>query len=319
MKRYLLTGGAGFLGNALVTRLINSGSKVVILDNESRRSIERLKSKKVGVTFIKGDIRDPKIVNDACKNVDSVIHLAYINGTEFFYSIPEKVIEVGVKGMIHVLDACIKHGVKEIVLLSSSEVYNNPSVIPTPEKVPLIIPDTSNPRFSYAGGKIISELMTLYYGKKYFKRAMIVRPHNVYGPNMGREHVIAQFIIRMGDLRKKSNNFIFPLQGTGHETRSFIYIDDFTDAFMALLKKGKHLETYNIGTMNEASIEHVASLIAELLSVTIKIRPGKLLAGSPIRRCPDTRKIQKLGFKPKITLKEGLKSSVDWYLNKTTD
>lgn len=314
MKRYLLTGGTGFIGSAIASRLVDLNNQVVILDNDSRKSVERLMNKKTNTTFIKGDIRDSKLVIDACKNVDTVIHLAYINGTEFFYSIPEEVLDVGVKGMVNVLDACIRNQVKELVLMSSSEVYANPSVIPTPENVPLVIPDTSNPRYSYAAGKIISELMTINYGRKYFKRVMIVRPHNVYGPNMGREHVIPQLLMRMEKLRKKSNRFTFPLQGTGNETRSFIYIDDFTDAFMMLLKKGKHLETYNIGTTSEIAIKKLAREIADVLNVVISIKSGVLQKGGPLRRCPDTKKIQNLGFKPRVALKRGLRLTADWYL-----
>lgn len=313
MKRYLLTGGAGFIGSAIAQKLIKSGDRVVILDNESRGSIESLAKKKTKFTFIKGDIRDPKIVDKASRGVNCIIHLAYINGTEFFYSMPERVLEVGVKGMTNVLDACIKNSVGELILISSSEVYGSPSIIPTPEEVPLTIPDVSNPRYSYAGGKIISELMVHNFGKKYMKRVFVVRPHNVYGPNMGREHVIPQLMIRMQQLKRKSDAVLLPLQGTGFETRSFIYIDDFADAFILLLKKGKHLETYNIGTMQEVSIKYLASQIAKLLRLTIKIQSRKRPEGSPLRRCPDTQKIQKLGFKPKLSLSEGLKKTLLWY------
>ncbi len=313
MKRYLLTGGAGFIGSAIAQRLINEGNEITILDNESRVSVERLKSNKANFKFIKGDIRDLKTVLDVCKNIDSVIHLAYINGTEFFYSIPEVVLEIGVKGMVNVLDACVKNKVKELILMSSSEVYADPPVIPTPENVPLVIPDAYNPRFSYAGGKIISELMTINYARKFFKQVMIVRPHNVYGPNMGREHVIPQLVLRMKNLVGQSGKKEFPIQGSGNETRAFIYIDDFVDALILLLNKGKHLETYNIGTMDEISIKNLTMLVAKTLAVSISIKPGKLQPGSPLRRCPDTTKIQNLGFKPKTSLDEGLKQTVEWY------
>ena len=136
-------------------------------------------------------------VKDAIRGADCVCHLAYINGTEFFYSKPDLVLEVAVKGMVNVLDACVEHGVREFILASSSEVYQTPPLIPTPETVPLSVPDVLNPRYSYGGGKIISELLLINYGRKFFDRAMIFRPHNVYGPDMGTEHVIPQFITRM--------------------------------------------------------------------------------------------------------------------------
>ncbi len=106
-------------------------------------------------------------------------------------------LEVGVKGMINVIDGCIKENVKELVLASSSEVYQTPEKVPTDETVALSIPDPLNPRYSYGGGKIISELMAINYGRKHFDKVVIFRPHNVYGPDMGWEHVIPQFVLRM--------------------------------------------------------------------------------------------------------------------------
>jgi len=132
-NKILVTGGTGFIGSALVKALVNNGELVRVLDNQSRGSMRRLREIKGKFEFIKGDIRDPKVVERACRGVDQVMHLAYINGTEFFYTKPELVLEVGVKGMMNVLDGCIKQKVPELMLVSSSEVYQTPLVIPTPE------------------------------------------------------------------------------------------------------------------------------------------------------------------------------------------
>ena len=162
--------------------------------------------------------------------------------------------DVGVKGMMNVLDAARSENVKELFLASSSEVYNDARV-PTPEDVPLIIPDPLNPRFSYSGGKIISELMALHIGKKFLKRVIIFRPHNIYGPDMGREHVIPQLLKRMIELkRKKQKTYILPIQGDGSQTRSFLYIDDFVRGLEILLTKGNRMNIYNIGNSAETSI-----------------------------------------------------------------
>ena len=314
MKNVLITGGTGFLGSSLTKALIKKGYNVSVFDNNYRGKVTRLDDVKNDFEFISGDIRDVEQVSKACKKKDSVIHLAYINGTEFFYTKPELVLEVGVKGMMNVLDGCIKHTVPEIFLASSSEVYNQPPIIPTPEDVPLISPDPRNPRFSYGGGKIISELLVLNYGKKDFKRAIIFRPHNVYGPDMGNEHVIPQFVQRMKDIHKKEGNtFLFPIQGTGRETRSFIYVDDFTKGLNILLEKGKHTEIYNIGTTDEITIKTLAQKVSLLLGYTIKIKPSNVLQGSTTRRLADITKITKLGFKTAISLDEGLHQTVDWY------
>lgn len=315
-KNILVTGGTGFIGSALVKALIENGEKVRVLDNQSRGSMRRLKEVKGKFEFIKGDIRNSRLVEKACKGVDSVIHLAYINGTQFFYTKPELVLEVGVKGMINVLDGCIKQKVAELVLVSSSEVYQTPPIIPTPETVPLIVPDPLNPRYSYGGGKIISELLAINYGRKYFKRVLIVRPHNVYGPDMGWEHVMPQIALRIKKLinNKKGKGVInLSIQGSGKETRAFLYIDDFIQGILKVLEKGKHLEIYNIGTMEETSINQLAQVIGRCFDRRIKIVAGKLSQGSTLRRCPDTTKLKKLGFKPSYSLKKGLQETIEWY------
>ncbi len=315
-KRFLVTGGAGFIGSALVRVLVNDGKSVRVLDNEFRGEVDRLKDIRDKFEMINGDIRDPKLVVKVCRGIDSVIHLAYINGTQFFYTKPELVLEVGVKGIVNILDGCIKNNVGELFLASTSEVYQTPKIIPTPETVPMVIPDPLNPRYSYGGGKIISELMAINYGRKYFKRAVIFRPHNVYGPDMGWEHVVPQLILSIKNLierNKKSNTIHLPIQGSGDETRAFIYIDDFLEGLKLVIDKGEHLGIYHIGTMDEVSIKELAKQIGYHFGRKIIVLPGELTKGSTKRRCPDISKLKKLGFKPKVSLKEGLQGTVKWY------
>ena len=99
-----------------------------------------------------------------------------------FYTKPVLTLDIAMKGIINVIDLCIKNRIRELYLASSSEVYQTPDKIPTDESEPLRIPDVFNPRYSYGGGKILTELMGIHYGKKYFKKLVIFRPHNVYGP-----------------------------------------------------------------------------------------------------------------------------------------
>ncbi|MBN4049084.1 NAD-dependent epimerase/dehydratase family protein [archaeon AH-315-M20] len=314
-KKYLVTGGTGFIGNVLVKRLIRDGHEVRILDNDIRGSAERLTDVADKVELVKADIRDVIAVQKACKGMDSVIHLAYINGTEYFYSMPELVLEVGVKGMINVIDGCIKENVKELVLASSSEVYQTPEKIPTDETAQLSIPDPLNPRYCYGGGKIISELLAINYGRKHFDRVLIFRPHNVYGPDMGWEHVIPQFVLRMKELCKDNDGekIKFPIQGTGEETRAFVFIDDFVDGLMLVLEKGEHLNIYHIGTMDEISIEQVAVEVGKYFEREIEIASGEISNGGPKRRCPNITKLKKLGYEPKVSFEEGLRITARWY------
>ncbi|MCA9795595.1 MAG: NAD(P)-dependent oxidoreductase [Candidatus Eremiobacteraeota bacterium] len=311
----MVTGGSGFIGAALVHSLCRAGHNVRVFDNNSRGSLERLTGAEV--EFIEGDIRHPEAVVEACAGMDAVWHLAYINGTANFYERPALVLEVGVKGMVNVLDGCRRHQVPELLLMSSSEVYQTPAQVPTPESVPLVVPDPLNPRFSYGGGKIISELMALNYGRTDFERVLIVRPHNVFGPDMGFDHVIPQFAARLHKLRDQPRPVTFPIQGDGSETRAFVYIDDFVAGVDLLHQHGRHLEIYHVGNDVESTIAEVAQLTAEAMQLPIQLEPGPLLAGSTPRRCPDLAKLRALGYQPQVSLAEGIGRYVDWFLQWT--
>ncbi|MGA7935412.1 MAG: SDR family NAD(P)-dependent oxidoreductase [Kovacikia sp.] len=314
-KSYLVTGGTGFIGSALVRRLVQAGYRVRVLDNQSRGVTSRLEDVAQEIEFVSADIRDPESVEKAVHGVDSVCHLAFVNGTEFFYSKPDLVLDVGVKGMVNVLDACIKHGIGELVLASSSEVYQTPPSVPTDETAPLSIPDPLNPRYSYGAGKIISEIMAINYGRKHFERVLIFRPHNVFGCDMGWEHVVPQLVLRMKALCQQSaaDPLSFPIQGTGEETRAFVYIDDFIDGLMLVMKQGEHLGIYHIGTMEEVTIAQVANQIAHYFGRHIQIVPGASAKGGTSRRCPGTAKLTALGYQPRYTFQNALPLVAKWY------
>src|SRR6267378_34496 len=196
-KSYLVTGGTGFIGAGLVKALVAAGARVRSLDNNSRGSKEKLGEAASQVELVEGDIREASTVARAAKGVDSICHLAYVNGTEFFYTKPDLILEVAVKGMMNVIDACLEHRVPELVLASSSEVYQTPPKVPTNEAVPLVVPDLMNPRYSYGGGKLFAELYAVHVAARHLQRVAIYRPHNVYGPDMGWDHVVPQFIVRL--------------------------------------------------------------------------------------------------------------------------
>jgi nucleoside-diphosphate-sugar epimerase len=288
---------------------------VRVLDDNSRGRPRRLADVENDIEFVGGDIRDFETVLAATRGVDEVHHLAYVNGTEFFYSHPDLVLDVGVKGMMHVIDACRQNGVGTLVLASSSEVYQTPPQIPTDESAPLVVPDPLNPRYSYGGGKIISELMAINYGRKYFERVLIFRPHNVYGPDMGFEHVLPQFALRMKKAiaDNPSGPVPFAIQGSGQETRSFCFVDDLVDGVMVMRAKGAHLGIYHVGTLDEISIGDLARRVAAHAGRELALKTGDKLAGSTDRRCPDISKLAALGYKPAVPLAQGLPPTIDWY------
>ena len=311
MTNILVTGGTGFLGSALVKKLINKNNKVFIFDNNFRGNLKNIENLEKKIKFIKGDIRNPNLINNALKGIDVVYHLAFINGTSNFYKSPKLVLDVGIRGTLNLMDSINKNkSIKKFIYASSSEVYQNPTKIPTDENERLIVPNPHNPRYSYGGGKIISELLCINYGKKYFKKMIIFRPHNVFGPDMGWEHVIPQLLSKIK--KRKKNTITF--QGSGNESRAFIHIDDFCNAFYMVYKKGKHLEIYNIGNDKEIKIINLLKTILKKLRLKININKVDLQKGSPKRRCPNIYKIKKLGYKPNYNLEESLSDSIEWYI-----
>lgn len=318
-RRYLVTGGAGFIGSAIVRRLLADGASVRVLDDYSRGSPRRLADVSNDIEAVSADVRSSADVEKACVGVDSVIHLASVNGTEFFYSKPETVLEVGIKGMVNVIDAAIRHGVSELVVASSSEVYQTPARLPTAEDAELSIPDPLNPRYSYAGAKIASELLAINYGRKHIDRVLIFRPHNVYGPDMGEEHVIPQLTTRLLGLAGGGPGPVdLPIQGTGNETRSFVYIDDLVDGVSCILARGEHMNIYHVGTEDEVTIAALALKIGAACGVAVRIVPSAPAAGATPRRCPDIAKLKRLGYAPRVPLGAGLAKTVAWYRERSS-
>ncbi len=315
MSRILVTGGSGFIGSTLVKALVKDGNAVRVLDDNSRGAPRRLADVAKHIEFVAGDVRDPQAVLNAMRGMDEVHHLAFVNGTEFFYSAPELVLDVGVKGMVNVIDACRAADVSRLVLASSSEVYQTPPKIPTDETAPLVVPDPTNPRYSYGAGKIISEVIAINHGRKYFERVLIFRPHNAYGPDMGFEHVIPQFALRLkkAAAQHRSGKLPFEIQGDGSQTRSFCHVDDLVRGVLVMRDKGEHLGIYHIGTTEEVTIVELAGRVAAHAGREIELITRPAPAGGTQRRCPDISKLQKLGYAPQTPLTKGLPPTIEWY------
>src|SRR3989344_5191072 len=324
-KRELITGGGGFVGYHLARHLVDNSYNVTILDNFTRSKADEELDKLLdepNITFLKGDVTKPETFNSLDNEFDYIYHFAAINGTENFYKIPDKVLKIGVLGIINILDWFIKQDKGKLMFASSSETYagtlkliGNAFPIPTPEGVPLVIDDPSNVRWSYGAGKIVGEVAVHSYAKAYsIKNFVIIRYHNIYGSRMGFDHVLPQFI---GRIVKKEDPF--KILG-GQETRTFCHVDDAVRATRLVMESEKtNGQTVHIGrTDGEIKIIDLAKQLFQAADVNphpqIEILPAP--AGSVLRRCPDTTKLQSLGFTPKVSLHEGLKQMYDWYKGK---
>jgi len=311
MKSILITGGLGFIGTSCAVYFLKKKFHVTVIDNNRRSVPSKLKNQNLKI--LNYDIREELFLKKINKKFDVVIHLAAINGTKNFYNYPFEVLDVATRGIINIIELCKRNQVKKLLIASSSEVYSTPSKIPTTEKERILIPDIMNPRFSYSGGKIISELYGIHSMNKGIKNIIIFRPHNVYGPNMGKEHVVPEITNKiLAAIKNKKNTII--LQGDGDQKRSFIFIDDFLDALYLILKKGKN-EIINIGTNDLITVRKLAQIILKQFSESnLKIiYDKKNPAGGTLIRNPDIKKIKKYGFQKRVLINEGIYRTVSWY------
>ena len=315
-KKVLVTGGTGFIGSNLVRGLLQKGYQVRVFDNNYRGRLNNIEDITEQLEFVEGDIRSSKDVLEAVKGCEVIYHLAFINGTENFYKHPDLVLEVGVKGHLNILDAIAQtKEVETFIYASSSEIYQVPDHIPTTEKIRGIVPDVHNPRYSYGGSKLMGELLTLHYLKAPNVKRVIFRPHNIYGPAMGFEHVIPQIVKKIIDAsnRLQQKEVTIEIQGSGEETRAFCYVEDAINGIILSAEHGTDGEVYNVGKEEEIKIIDLVKKIGEAMGVQLTITHTNLLMGSTPRRCPDVSKLKSLGYNPSISLIEGIKASAEWY------
>ena len=284
--------------------MLKLGFEVTVFDNNFRGKISRIEDIKKEIKFVDGDVRNQNALVKASRKSDTIVHLAFVNGTQNFYDKTGLVLDVAIDGLKSVVEAVNENNISNIILASSSEVYQSPSIFPTPEEVEFSIPDLINPRFSYGLGKIIQEFY-LYHAVEKIENLTIFRPHNIYGTDMGNLHVIPQMFenaVKSGKL-----NLPVEIQGDGRQTRSFCFIEDFIQAFNLILVPNQKRQVYNIGTKEEITMLGLMENILDVLDLDLSINFKSLPAGGTLRRVPDISKIENLGFVQKIPLVEGLK------------
>ncbi|MDO8667881.1 MAG: GDP-mannose 4,6-dehydratase [bacterium] len=328
MKKILITGGAGFIGYFLSKQLLKEYGedvRLTLVDNLRRGRMdadfkELLEDKRV--KFLNLDLTDLSAYSQFGNGYDQVYHLAAINGTKIFYEIPHEVLRINTLSLIYMLEWFRKENPQgKFCFTSSNEAYASALSafgqlpIPTPEKVPLVIDDPYNARWSYASTKLVGELFVIHYAKMHNFRALIVRPHNFYGPRAGYGgHVIPDFCERIA-----AHVDPFPIYGAD-DTRTFCYITDAVRAMQMLMDSsktdGQPIETVHIGDFEEITMRE----LAEKLFKAVGWKPKELdikngPPGSVKRRLADVSKLQSLtGWKPEVSLAEGLKRTYDWYL-----
>tara|TARA_Y100001963_G_scaffold4332_1_gene5677 strand:- start:1542 stop:2486 length:945 start_codon:yes stop_codon:yes gene_type:complete len=307
--KVLVTGGTGFIGSYMSKYLDEKGYDVTICDNNFRGKIDDFIS---GIKIIQIDLTDRLQLEKLDTDYDCVYHFAAVNGTENFYNIPHIVLRTNALSNINILDWCVDNNIKKVLSTSSSEVYcaNKEIEIPTSENVEMTIDDIYNPRFSYSGSKIFGELLFVNYNKMYDMNVKIVRPHNIYGPRMGFEHVIPQITKRIVE---KENPFT--IYGA-RQTRSFCYIKDAIRQMNCVMEYDSDNMIYNVGSEKEVLIK---DLVHNMFNIC-KYQPESIVnqdapKGSVERRCPDMSLLKSQGFYQEYTnIEDGLEETCKWYM-----
>lgn len=322
-KRALITGAAGSVGCSLAKDLLAQEYELVLVDNLQRGIVDAEFSTVLEdprTSFLQVDLTDPAAYAQLGDGYDFVYHLAAVNGTKLFYSMPHEVLRINTLSLVYILEWFKDHNKEgKFCFTSSNEAYASALdafgqlPIPTPEAVPLVIDDPYNARWSYASTKLIGELFVIHYAKQYDFRALVVRPHNFYGPRSGYDHVIPEMCRRILDREDP-----FAVYGAD-QTRSFCYLADAVEAIRLLMESpstdSQPVETVHIGSTEEVTMRE----LAERLFAVADWTPGAIEAkdapaGSVNRRLADISKIQGLvGWEPTTSLDEGLRTTFAWY------
>lgn len=305
-KRVLVTGGAGFLGSHLCTRLLGEGCEVLCVDNYftgSRRNIEPLFAAR-SFEAIRHDVTLPLYVE-----VDQIFNLACPASPIHYQHDPVQTTKTCVVGAINMLGLAKRVGAR-ILQASTSEVYGDPHVHPQSEAYRGLV-NLAGPRACYDEGKRCAETLFFDYRRQHRLAIRVARIFNTYGPNMhpldGR--VVSNFIVQA--LR----NDPITIFGSGAQTRSFCYVDDLVDGLIRLMNvEGDLAGAINLGNPVEVTILELAHLVISLIGSRSKLEQRPLPQDDPLQRCPDIALARSLlHWTPKVQLEEGLKRTIVYF------
>lgn len=321
MKKVLIIGGGGFIGSNITRFLLeNRDYNVDVIDNFSRSSggknqlLEKYRDSN-RLRILNADLTKSENFKQCDTDYDYVYMLAAMVGVDKVNAVPHEVINVNSMLVLNVLEWLRNSSCGRVVFSSTSETYAGTVEafgykVPTNESVPLTVEDVSHPRFTYAITKMLGESGFINYARQGYFDAVVVRYHNVYGPNMGFRHVIPHLVERF---QKNESPFLI----YGHnQTRAFNYIDDAVIGTVLAVERGKNKEIYHIGDSDEISIEMLTRFVGDLLDYHGDYQHAPTFPGSVSRRCPDISKAKEdLDYLPSVKWQEGVKSTIDWYLN----
>ena len=315
-KTVLIAGGKGFLGTyftSVLTKInetLSKPMKIIVLDSLIT-SKDKKDSVNQNIEFLEQDISKSFEIDD---NIDYIIHAASIASPPTYRKFPIKTVDVNYQGTKNLLEIAKEKKVRSMLLLSSSEIYGDPEIFPTPESYVGKVSCTG-PRACYDESKRLAETISILYFQQYKIPIKIARPFNVYGPylNLDDGIIIPDF---MNYAINKSQIII---HSDGSPTRSFCYVSDAIGGFFKLLLSKHDGIICNVGNDEEVSVKNVANTIKNIVAKPISIKiiesnDPNYTKDNPQRRCPDLSLIKKsVNYIPKIDLEEGLKRVYKWY------
>lgn len=308
----LVTGGAGFLGSWLCDVLIDQGAKVICLDNLSsglQSNVSHLFDQD-GFHFLKHDISEPISIE---QKLDLVVHMASRASPFEFEHYPIEILKANTLGLVVSLELAKRHGAR-LLYTSTSEVYGNPSVVPTPESYNGNV-NPIGPRGCYDEAKRCGEAYVMAYQKQYGLDTRIVRIFNTYGPRIRSDGIYARAIPRFID--QALHGKPITIFGDGTQTRSFTFVTDQMDGLIRLAAAEEARgSVVNIGSDQEKTVIEMAKDVLRITGSASEITYHPLPQDDPLRRRPDvSRARDMLGWRPGIALGEGLVKTVEWFKN----
>lgn len=303
-SKVLVSGGAGFIGSHIVDQLIKERMEVIVLDNLERGYLENIKLHMCGgnLTFVRGDVRDYRLVEELVEDVDAIIHLAALTSVPESFKDPFMYNDVNVVGTLNFLKASLNSDVRRFIYASSCAVYGNPKKLPIKESHSL------HPKSPYGIGKIAAEYYLHLYFEMFGVKTVCLRYFNVYGPRQVCNQYSGVIIQFLNCLRENRSLVIF---GDGEQTRDFVHVQDVVKATMlGLARSNAAGEVFNVGTGEATTINHVAKTLLEIFgNRDSKVVHSKSREGDIRHSVADISKAKKvLLYAPEVTWQEGLKN-----------